>query len=147
MESTGGPDHFTLTGTVKDEGRDRRVVYDVTLTGDELRVAPVRNGTLGTPIVAHRVAANDGALPERVTLPALHQVRDSKLVRTPPMGWNSWNKFSRRVSDEIIRGVADTMATNGMRDAGYIYVTIDDTWSGERDARRACCIRTINFRT
>jgi len=133
-ESVGGPDHFTLTAAVKDEGRERRVVYDVTLSGDELRVAPVRNGTPGTPITAHRVAATDGALPDRVTLPALHDVRDNGLARTPPMGWNSWNKFSRRVSDEIVRGIADVMASNGMRDAGYVYITIDDTWAGERDA-------------
>jgi alpha-galactosidase len=51
------------------------------------------------------------------------------------MGWNSWNKFNRRVSDEIVRGVADVMASNGMRDAGYVYINIDDTWEGERDAQ------------
>jgi alpha-galactosidase len=27
------------------------------------------------------------------------------------------------------------MARNGMKDAGYIYVNIDDTWEAERDAR------------
>ena len=134
-ESTGGPDHFALTATAKDEGQERRVTYDVILTGDELRVAPVRNGTPGTPIAAHRVPETDGALPARVALPALHHVRDSGLARTPPMGWNSWNKFNRRVSDEIVRGVADAMASNGMRNAGYVYITIDDTWEGERDAQ------------
>ena len=134
-ESAGGPDHFTLTASMKDEGRERRVTYDLTLTGDEMRVAPVRNGAPGTPVAAHRVAETDGALPAKVMLPALHQVRDNGLVRTPPMGWNSWNKFSRRVSDQIVRGVADAMASNGMRDAGYVYITIDDTWAGERDAQ------------
>ena len=72
---------------------------------------------------------------ERVTLPALHKVRDNGLARTPPMGWNSWNKFAGRVSDEIVRGMADAMASNGMSDAGYIYINIDDTWEGERDAQ------------
>jgi alpha-galactosidase len=134
-QSTGGPDHFTLTVAMPDEGSERRAVYDVTLSGDELRVAQVRNGTPGTPVTAHRVPAGDGALPERVKLPALHQVRDNKLARTPPMGWNSWNKFNRLVSDEIVRGVADSIATNGMRDAGYVYITIDDTWEGERDSQ------------
>jgi alpha-galactosidase len=133
-ESSGGPDHFALTAGVMDEGRERRVVYDVTLAGDELSVFQVRNNTPGTPIAAHRVAENDGALPPRVTLPALHKVPDNGLARTPPMGWNSWNKFHTRVSDEIVRGVADSIASNGMRDAGYVYITIDDTWEGERDA-------------
>jgi alpha-galactosidase len=134
-ESAGGPDHFTLTGVVKDEGRERRVVYEVTLTGDQLNVVPVRNNAPGPAIPAHRVAENDGALPARVMLPALHKVPDNGLARTPPMGWNSWNKFNRRVSDEIVRGVADVIAANGMRDAGYVYITIDDTWEGERDAQ------------
>ena len=48
------------------------------------------------------------------------------LARTPPMGWNSWNKFGCNVSDKLIRDVADAISANGMRDAGYQYVTIDD---------------------
>ena len=27
------------------------------------------------------------------------------------------------------------MARNGMKDAGYLYINIDDTWEGERDAQ------------
>ncbi len=134
-ESSGGPDGLTLTASMPDEGRERSVKYEVTLSGDELRVAPVRNDVPGMAVAAHRVEATDGALPARVTLPALHRVRDNGLARTPPMGWNSWNKFNRRVSDEIVRGVADAIASNGMRDAGYTYITIDDTWEGERDAQ------------
>src|SRR5580658_1080525 len=133
-DSSGGPDHYTLTAVIKDEGRERRATYEVTLTGDQLNVAQVRNNAPGTAIAAHRVAEDDGALPKRVTLPAPHQVPDNGLARTPPMGWNSWNKFHGRVSDEIVRGVADAIAANGMRDAGYQYITIDDTWEGERDA-------------
>lgn len=136
-ESSGGAEHFTLTGVAKLEDREFRAAYEVTLEGDELRVAQVRNNVAGTPVVAHRVADGDGALPPRVTLPALHQVPDNGLARTPPMGWNSWNKFSTRVSDEIVRGIADAMVSSGMRDAGYVYVTIDDTWEGERDAQGA----------
>lgn len=49
------------------------------------------------------------------------------------MGWNSWNKFAGRVDDAAVRGMADAMATNGMKDAGYVYVNIDDTWEGERE--------------
>ena len=54
---------------------------------------------------------------------------------TPPMGWNSWNKFAEKVDDKTVRAIADAMVTSGMRDAGYVYVNIDDTWEGERDAQ------------
>jgi len=56
------------------------------------------------------------------------------VAATPPMGWNSWNYFAGKVTDKDIRDSADQIAANGMRDAGYIYVNIDDTWEGERDA-------------
>jgi len=58
----------------------------------------------------------------------------SDLAKTPPMGWNSWNKFGCDVSESLIREVADAMVSSGMRDAGYIYLNIDDCWHGERDS-------------
>jgi alpha-galactosidase len=57
------------------------------------------------------------------------------LAATPPMGWNSWNHFAERVTDADVRATADIIVSSGMRDAGYIYVNIDDTWEGERDAQ------------
>ncbi len=56
------------------------------------------------------------------------------LALTPPMGWNSWNKFACNVDEKLIRGAADAMASSGMKEAGYTYVVIDDCWQGERDA-------------
>jgi len=53
---------------------------------------------------------------------------------TPPMGWNSWNFFAGKVTDKDIRGAADNLVDTGMKDAGYVYVNIDDTWEGDRDA-------------
>jgi len=50
------------------------------------------------------------------------------------MGWNSWNHFARNVTDADVRAAADALVSTGMRDAGYIYVNIDDTWQGDRDA-------------
>jgi alpha-galactosidase len=134
-ESTGGPEEFTVTGTMKDGSSERRAGYEGKLVGEELRIAERRNGALQPEMIAHRTAPTDGAMPPKLPLPALHTVRDNGLVRTPPMGWNSWNKFAGRVSDEIVRGVADAMAANGMREAGYVYINIDDTWEGERDAQ------------
>jgi alpha-galactosidase len=51
------------------------------------------------------------------------------------MGWNSWNFFAGRVTDKDIRDTADLLVSTGMRDAGYVYVNIDDTWEGKRDAQ------------
>jgi len=56
------------------------------------------------------------------------------IAATPPMGWNSWNFFAEKVTDKDIRAAADQMVATGMKDAGYIYVNIDDTWEGKRDA-------------
>jgi alpha-galactosidase len=66
--------------------------------------------------------------------PALHNVPPNGLARTPPMGWNSWNLFAEKIDDKTVREIADALVTSGMRDAGYIYVNIDDTWQGVRDA-------------
>ncbi len=58
-----------------------------------------------------------------------------EMAATPPMGWNSWNKFNRKVDDKTVREMADGMVSSGMKDAGYVYVNIDDTWQGARDAQ------------
>ncbi len=76
--------------------------------------------------------------PEPVTLPMpTTPVKYNGMAKTPPMGWNSWNKFRNQVSDKMVREMADAIVRTGMRDAGYIYVNIDDTWeSAARDASR-----------
>lgn len=56
------------------------------------------------------------------------------LALTPPMGWNSWNKFGCNVSETLIRGAADALVASGMKDAGYEYVVVDDCWQVSRDA-------------
>ena len=57
------------------------------------------------------------------------------LALTPPMGWNSWNRFGCEINESVIRGAADAMVSSGMKDAGYQYVVIDDCWHGARDAQ------------
>jgi alpha-galactosidase len=59
----------------------------------------------------------------------------AQLAATPPMGWNSWNHFASKVTDADVRTAADALVASGMRDAGYIYVNIDDTWEGARDSQ------------
>ena len=63
------------------------------------------------------------------------QAAAQTVAATPPMGWNSWNFFAGRVTDKDIRDTADLLVSTGMRDAGYVYVNIDDTWEGKRDAQ------------
>ncbi len=50
------------------------------------------------------------------------------------MGWNTWNHFGCNVSSQLVRESADAMVQNGMRDAGYQYLVIDDCWQVARDA-------------
>src|SRR5882757_3381651 len=59
---------------------------------------------------------------------------DNGVARTPPMGWNSWNKFAcKGINEKVVREAADQMASSGMKDAGYQYVVIDDCWQTGRD--------------
>ncbi|MBL7513167.1 cellulase family glycosylhydrolase [Frankia nepalensis] len=52
----------------------------------------------------------------------------------PPMGFNHYNHFGNTINEGIVREIVDAMVRNGMREAGYVYVNIDDSWQGERDA-------------
>ena len=67
-----------------------------------------------------------------LTIPIYSQKFD--LAKTPPMGWNSWNKFACNINEDLIRQTADAMVSTGMRDAGYSYINIDDCWHGKRDS-------------
>jgi alpha-galactosidase len=79
-------------------------------------------------LTAGLMSAQTGSSPNSQSTP-------SQLVaQTPPMGWNSWNYFFGKVTDKDIRDSADQIVASGMKDAGYIYVNIDDTWQGKRDA-------------
>ena len=90
----------------------------------------MRTSTLGT--VGRTLACICGSL--LLTLPGGAHAA-SPLAATPPMGWNSWNHFAGKIDDATIRAQADAMVSSGLRDAGYIYVNIDDTWQGRRDAQ------------
>ncbi len=54
---------------------------------------------------------------------------------TPPMGWNSWNKFSKDINEDIFYGIADALVETGLAEAGYVYLVVDDGWTGPRDER------------
>ncbi|KAH6716597.1 glycoside hydrolase superfamily [Leptodontidium sp. MPI-SDFR-AT-0119] len=44
------------------------------------------------------------------------------------MGWSSWNQFGDQIDEDLIKKTMDTMASNGLRDAGYVFVNLDDGW-------------------
>jgi alpha-galactosidase len=132
--STGGPDGFVLTANPP--SGNRTATFEGKLVGDELHVTTRRRPNAPPmELVAHRVPAGEGALPAKLPVPALHPVPYNGLARTPPMGWNSWNKFASKVDDAGVRAAADAIVSTGMKSAGYVYVNIDDTWQGERDAQ------------
>jgi alpha-galactosidase len=82
-----------------------------------------------------KVLAQAAAAPKAKAAPmGAAQHASTRVAMTPPMGWNSWNFFAERVTDKDIRAAADNLVATGMKDAGYIYVNIDDTWEGQRDA-------------
>jgi len=93
----------------------------------------------------HRFVKNAGMKAVTLTLalsaaavaqmPVSHSTVAPTLAQTPPMGWNSWNHFAGKVTQQDVMDAADAMVKSGMRDAGYVYVNIDDTWEGERDAQ------------
>jgi alpha-galactosidase len=135
--STGAPEGFTIVGSMMDGHSERKVTYEGKLVGEELHIGTRRRPDAPlAEMTAHKTAPREGAMPARIEPPALHKVPSNGLAKTPPMGWNSWNKFSSKVDDASVRGMADAIVTSGMRDAGYIYINIDDTWEGaERDAK------------
>ncbi len=67
------------------------------------------------------------------------------LCLTPPMGWSSWDTFLYSVTETDVMQMADAMATNGMKAAGYQYINIDDGWPLYRDAAGVIVADTNSF--
>jgi alpha-galactosidase len=125
----------TVTGThfeiFNANGQYRRPILVGDLVNGELRAK-----LWSDQIIAHPATPGD-EFPslQYIPPPALHKVPSNGLAKTPPMGWNSWNLFAGRIDDQTVRTMADAMVSSGMKDAGYVYVNIDDTWEGVRDAQ------------
>lgn len=136
FESEGGT--FDVTGTVSGNQftlfapfNPKRPFVTGELTNGQLQ------GTFrGRRTFTARPATDADKLPtiSYIAPPPLSNVPYNGLAKTPPMGWNSWNLFAGRVNEQLVKEIADAMVSSGMRDAGYIYVNIDDTWEGTRDA-------------
>ena len=62
--------------------------------------------------------------------------KSNGLALTPPLGWSSWNNFGEDINEQLIVETIDAMVANGMRDAGYVYVNLDDGWQRYKGTRR-----------
>ena len=125
-----------LEGTVKRSGGTRTVTFDgvrnqgsnqdgFTING------PTPNGEQADGTLER--TTQEEAFPARLPLPNLKDLPDNGLVRTPPMGWNSWNKFHDHFDDATVRQMADALVASGMNKVGYSYIIVDEGWSSYRD--------------
>ncbi len=78
-------------------------------------------------------------------LTGLFAQKTQNLALTPPMGWNSWNKFGCDVSEKLIREMTDALVANGMKDLGYEYIVIDDCWQVARKKDGTIIADSIHF--
>ena len=51
----------------------------------------------------------------------------------PLMGWSSWNTYHVNINEELIKKQADALVAHGLKDAGYLYINVDDGFFGWRD--------------
>jgi len=73
--------------------------------------------------------------PKNENIPAFEKLNNG-LAKTPPMGWSSWNQFGVEINEKLIIETIDAMVQNGMRDAGYVYVNLDDGWQADKGERQ-----------
>jgi alpha-galactosidase len=135
--------HLTLT--VLRAAKDGVPLFATRVGNDDLMPMWVGKKPVGDPplllrriskdaLAAAMAAAPKVTVKTKQALPPLQILPHNGLAPTPPMGWNSWNYFRESVDDADVRAIADAMVTSGLRDAGYVYITIDDGWAGARDA-------------
>ncbi len=98
---------------------------------------PLARTALAAALALSVLAACDGAKTAKDAAsgqpaPAAAPASAPLLAATPPMGFNTWNKFGCDVDETLIRQTADALVETGMRDAGYRYLVIDDCWQVDR---------------
>ena len=120
---------------VGDPARPVQIPWEGVLEGKEIHFKSTPPDRPAIEMVAKAADPSVTKPPAKLPLPTLKDLPYNKLAVTPPLGWNSWNKFRDQVDDKSIREIADAMTRNGMSDAGYLYVNIDDTWQGQRDSQ------------
>ena len=70
-----------------------------------------------------------------LALGAVSHAQSTQPAATPPMGWNSWNHFANKVDDAGSAPSPMRWSRPACATPAIIYVNIDDTWEGTRDAK------------
>ena len=65
-----------------------------------------------------------------ITMGAMAQINQ---LDPPVMGWSSWNTYRIHINEALIKKQADAMVSQGLKEAGYLYVNVDDGFFGWRD--------------
>ena len=151
-------DVVSRRGGMYTRGVARKLLAGVVLAGCAVSVlgggvnagiSPAR-ATAPLSALVRGVAATRGtalAASLRAPRPAVAQLLSSQskalipngLALTPPMGWNGYNHFGRKVTAAIVEAAARAMVTSGMKAAGYTYVNLDGGWTCRRAVPRASC--------
>ena len=62
-------------------------------------------------------------------LPPAAVALDNGAAPLPPLGMSTWDAFGFNVSSQKLMDWADKMVAYGLRDAGYVYLLLDDGWT------------------
>lgn len=111
--------------------RDAKGMLAARFTSDGLHPNDAAHEVM-TPVAADELARVLGS--DEFDTQKVAALPPNGLALTPPMGWNSWNKFACAIDEKTVRASADALVSSGMKEAGYRYVLIDDCWQGARDA-------------
>lgn len=65
-------------------------------------------------------------------VPARKGITGTSLL-PPLMGWSSWNTYHVNINEDLIKKQADALVAQGLKDAGYLYINVDDGFFGWRD--------------
>jgi len=121
------------------------VLYMIAATGKRPMHFSVDNLPRGLSVSAS-TGIITGAVKERgnysVTLIAKNSLGEAKqkivfkigdtIALTPPIGWNGWNAWETKIDREKVIASANAMVDKGLRDHGWSYINIDDSWQGIR---------------
>ena len=68
-----------------------------------------------------------------ISIPQTNAQKSEGVAQTPPMGWNSWNKFACDINEDLNKEIAGAIVESGLKDVGYIFINVIDCWLGEID--------------
>ena len=100
-------------------------------------MTPTRRRTLRPLVVVFALAlllSGCVSLPSAPSAGSPSPGTDPQATSTPPMGWNSWNHFGCDVTEIEVKAAADAMASDGLQEAGYRYIDLDDCWQASSRA-------------